>query len=614
MRSILEGGPGDILLFLGNEAAARGAIESRISLATTYPGTPASEIADSLVEPAKEHGIALEYSVNEKIALETAVGASLSGLRSLVSMKHVGANVASDALLSLLYIGVKGGLVIVVADDPGCYSSQNEQDTRYYARFAGIPMLEPSSPQECLEMVRYGFELSEQLCLPVLVRTTTNISHTTGPVRVGGIEKADRKGSFDKSDRRIALPSVARRSHLELLARLREAREISEKSSFNRRLVVGDRSGLGIIASSTGFNYAMDSAVDLPVRAEVMKLGFSFPIPKKRLERFMRSKEKILVVEELEPILETEIKALAYDKDLDAEIFGKGIGKLSRVLDYNHDIVSEAMELAFFGRTQSPSRRRARVNHLPPRSPVLCPGCPHSAMYYAVRTATKGKAVFSNDIGCYSLGALSPIDMGDTMLCMGASIGIAGGLSLSQKEKVIAFIGDSTLFHSGIPGLVDAVHHGHDFLLVVLDNNTTAMTGHQPHPGIDRDAFGKQARAVSIERLIEGCGIDEIRVVDPYNIEDTVSAVREMLEKEGLRAIISRRVCALMEIASRQSSLGEKRCIDQEKCRKCGTCIDSFTCPAIFRENETYGINDILCIGCGVCDQVCASKAIGVGK
>lgn len=614
MRSIMECKPGDVMLFLGNEAAARGAIEAGISLATNYPGTPASEIADSLVGPAKELDIEVEYSVNEKVALETAIGASLSGLRSIVSMKHVGANVASDALISLPYIGTKGGLVIVVADDPGCYSSQNEQDTRYYARFAGIPMLEPSSPQECLEMVRYGFELSERICLPVLVRTTTNISHTTGPVRVGSIEKADRKGAFDKSDRRIALPSVARRSHMELLGCLREAEEISERSQFNRRLVLGDRSGLGIIASSAGFNYAMDSAVDLRIRAEVMKLGFSFPLPRKRLERFMRSKEKILVVEELEPIMEREIKALAYDKDLDAEIFGKGQGRLSRLLDYNHETVSEAMEKAFFGRAQRTDRRKARAEKLPPRSPVLCPGCPHAAMYYAVRKATKGKAVFSNDIGCYSLGALSPIDMGDTMLCMGASVGIASGLSMSQDEKVIAFIGDSTLFHSGIPGLVDAAHHGHDFLLIVLDNQTTAMTGHQPHPGLDRDAFDRPARAVSIEGLLKGSGVDDIRIVDPYDIEGTVSSVREMLAKDGLRAIISRRACSLMEVAGRSSSLGEKRIIDQEKCKKCGTCIDAFTCPAIFRENEDYGINDILCIGCGVCDQVCPSKAIGVGK
>ncbi|HDP96466.1 MAG TPA: indolepyruvate ferredoxin oxidoreductase subunit alpha [Euryarchaeota archaeon] len=614
MRSILEGGPGDVILLLGNEAAARGAIEAGIAIATTYPGTPASEITDSLIEPARELDVAIEYSVNEKIALETALGASLSGLRALVSMKHVGANVASDALLTLTYTGIKGGLVIVVADDPGCYSSQNEQDSRFYARFAGAPMLEPSSPQECLDMVRYAFEMSEQLGLPVLVRTTTNISHTTGAVRTGDIQEPERNGEFDKSDRRLSLPSIARKSHADLLARLRKAEEISEKSPFNRRIVVGDRIGLGIISSSAGFNYAMDSAIDLPVRVEVMKLGQSFPLPKKRLERFMRSKERILVVEELEPILETEVKALAYDRDLDAEIFGKGTGRLSRVLDYNHEIVSEAIELAFFGRAQSKSRRDGAIEQLPPRSPVLCPGCPHSALYYAVKMATKGNAVFANDIGCYSLGALSPIDMGDTMLCMGASVGIASGLSLSQKEKVIAFIGDSTLFHSGIPSIVNAVHHGHDLMLIVLDNMTTAMTGHQPHPGVGRDAFGEEAQAVSIEKIIEGCGIDDIRVVDPYDIDGTVGTVREMLEKKGISVIISRRRCTLLEVASRRSSLGEKRHIDQEKCRKCGTCIDAFTCPAIFRDNENYGINDILCIGCGVCDKVCPSKAIGVGK
>jgi len=615
MRSILQGKPGNDLLLLGNDAIARGAIESGIALATTYPGTPASEIGDSLARIASDVGFYFEYSVNEKVALEVAIGASLSGLRAITSMKHVGVNVAADALLSLSYLGINGGLVLVSADDPACLSSQNEQDNRYYSRFAGVPMLEPSSPQECLDMVKIAFELSEQLSLPVMIRTTTRVSHSTGLVKVGEVRKNARIPAFDRTRETILLPPIARRKHSELLQKLDRARELSGSSTLNRIVKIGGASSLGLIASSAGFNYAMEACQDLWLNIEILKIGFSYPLPNEKIVSFLKTKKKVLIVEELEPLMEKEIRALSEENDLDVEILGKDTGHFSQLYEYTPDILASALSCAFLDGKPGVRDAEKPSDDLPQRPPVMCPGCPHSATYYAVKLATRGmKPIFPNDIGCYSLGAVQPYNMGDVMLCMGASTGMAEGLSKTLPDPIIAFIGDSTFYHSGMTGLINAIHNRHRFILMILDNKTTAMTGHQPHPGSNVNSQGEPAPAVNLEKAVEGFGVEEVRVIDPYDLKHSVEVIKEELQRKTVSVIISRKACALLEMAERGKILGARRSIDQSVCKRCGTCVDGLGCPAISRQDNTYKIDEHLCVGCTVCDQVCPHKAIGVRK
>lgn len=615
MRTILTGKPGTDVLLLGNEAIARGAVESGVALATTYPGTPASEIGDSLARIAADFGFYFEYSVNEKVALEVAIGASLSGLRALTSMKHVGVNVAADALLSLPYMGIGGGLVVVSADDPACLSSQNEQDSRCYSRFAGLPLLEPSTPQECLEMVKNAFELSEKLSLPVMIRTVTRISHATGIVKVGDIHKSARTVAFDRNRQTILLPPIARRKHAELLQKLERAGEMSDASPLNRTVKVGKESAFGIIASSAGFNYAIEACQDLHIDMEILKIGFSYPLPKAKIISLLKAKKKVLIVEELEPLMEREIRSLAEENRLAVEILGKDTGHFSELYEYNPDILSNTLRCAFLDGKAGSEEEERPVQELPARPPVMCPGCPHSATYFAVKLATKGlKPIFPNDIGCYSLGAVPPFSMGDVMLCMGASAGIAEGLSKSLPDPIIAFIGDSTFYHSGMTGLINAIHNRHRFTLIVLDNKTTAMTGHQPHPGSNVDAHGETAPAIDLEKVIEGFGVEEVRVIDPYDLNHSVKVIKEELGRQTVSVIISRRACALLEMAERGKLLGTRRIIDQSVCKKCGTCVDGLGCPAISRQDNVYEIDEFLCIGCGVCDHVCPFKSIGVRR
>lgn len=615
MRTILQGKAGGDVLLLGNEAIARGAIESGIALATTYPGTPASEIGDSLARIATDVGFYFEYSVNEKVALEVAIGASLSGLRALSSMKHVGVNVAADALLSLSYMGIGGGLVLVSADDPACHSSQNEQDNRYYSRLAGVPMLEPSSPQECLDMVKMAFELSEQLSLPVMIRTTTRVSHSSGLVKVGEVRKNARIPAFDKTRETMLLPPIARRKHSELLQKLDRARELSDSSTLNRIVKIGRTSSLGLIASSAGFNYAIEACQDLGLDIEILKIGFSYPLPNEKIISFLKTKKRVLIVEELEPLMEKEIRALSEENDLDVEILGKDTDHFSQLYEYTPDILASALSCAFLDGKPGVRDVEKPSDDLPQRPPVMCPGCPHSATYYAVKLATKGmKTIFPNDIGCYSLGAVQPYNMGDAMLCMGASTGMAEGLSKTLPDPIIAFIGDSTFYHSGMTGLINAIHNRHRFVLIILDNKTTAMTGHQPHPGSNVNSQGEPAPAVNLEKAIEGFGVEEVRVIDPYDLKHSVEVIKEELQRKTVSVIISRKACALLEMAERGKILGARRSIDQSVCKKCGTCVEGLGCPAISRQENTYEIDEHLCVGCTVCDQVCPHKAIGVRK
>jgi len=610
MDKVLSAEPGSTVLLLGNEAIARGALESGLSVATTYPGTPASEIGDTLARVAEQAGIYFEYSTNEKVATEVAIGAAASGLRSMVSMKHVGVNVASDPLMTFAYTGTRGGFVLVTADDPSCHSSQNEQDNRFYALFGGFPLFEPSSPQECYDMVKKAFAVSEELGQPVILRTTTRVAHVRGPVTVGEIAVGPKKKEFVKEPARfVTVPAVARARHLVLLEQLSKAEQMADESEFNVILRVENGGKLGIVTSSAAANYAIDAAKDMKLHADVLKLGFSNPVPSNKVIEFLKTHDKVIVVEELEPILEMQVRSLTQREGLATKVFGKMDGHLPRAYEFDQAIVARGLAKAFSSSLKEVGKCELPQD-LPTRPPVLCAGCPHSATYYAVNKATNKKALFATDIGCYTLGVAPPYSAADLLVCMGSSVGTAGGLAKVNDLPVIAFIGDSTFFHSGIPGLVNAVHQGHRFLVMILDNRTTAMTGHQPHPGTERDPCNPDAISLPIEDVVKGCGVKWLRVVDPYDTSATIEAIKEALTQESVSVIIARRECALITKRDEKGAIVKKHFIDQEACKKCRTCVTKFQCPAISSIDKVQTIDEALCAGCGVCAQVCPYKAI----
>ena len=610
MDKILSAEPGSKVLLLGNEAIVRGALEAGITVATTYPGTPASEIGDTLARLAKEADIYFEYSTNEKVALEVAIGAAVSGVRAITSMKHVGVNVAADPLLTFAYTGTRGGFVLVTADDPSCHSSQNEQDNRYYALLGNMPLLEPSDPQECHDMAKRAFEISEKLEMPVILRTTTRVSHVRGPVTVGAVVHGPKKKEFVKDPKRfVTVPAVARARHLVVLEKLRQAGELAETSEFNWVKRMGNGGGLGIVTSSVAAAYAMDACREMKLDADILKLGFSYPLPERMVEKFLREHATVAVVEELEPILENEIRALAQRLGLATKVLGKADGLFPRPYEFDTVIVGAGISRAA-GRAVAAAPAPAQQGDLPVRPPVLCAGCPHSATYFAVNKATGKKAIFASDIGCYTLGVAPPYSAADILVCMGSSVGTAGGLAKVNDLPVIAFIGDSTFFHSGIPGLINAVHQEHRFLLMILDNRTTAMTGHQPHPGSSKDPSRDSVVPVSIEGIVQGSGVRWMRVVDPYDIKKTIETVKEALGQPGISVILARRECALIAPKDERGAIVRKHYIDQDACKKCRTCVDRFQCPAISSMDKVQTIDQALCAGCGVCAQVCPYKAI----
>ncbi|MDH3364690.1 MAG: indolepyruvate ferredoxin oxidoreductase subunit alpha [Thermoplasmata archaeon] len=609
MDKILAAEAGTEVLLLGNEAIARGALEAGVSVATTYPGTPASEIGDTFARVAKEAGIYFEYSVNEKVATEIAIGAAASGVRAIVSMKHVGVNVAADALMTFAYTGTRGGFVVVTADDPSCHSSQNEQDNRFYALFGGFPLFEPSTPQECLDMTKRAFEISERLEMPVMLRTTTRIAHVRAPVLVGEIRKGASKGEFVKDPPRfVPVPAVAREMHLALLQKLEQAEQLSELSEFNTIEGAGT-SARGIVTSSVAATYTRDAVRSLGISADILKLGFSHPLPRKKILEFLRQHNEVTIVEELEPILETVIRALAQQEFLTTKIRGKADGRFPRAHEFTEAIV--AAGLSKEGGQMPSSRPDCDVpSDLPVRPPVLCAGCPHSATYFAVNKAVGKKALFASDIGCYTLGVAPPYSTADLLVCMGSSVGTAGGLARTNELPVIAFIGDSTFFHAGVPSLINAVHQGHKFLLVILDNRTTAMTGHQPHPGSRPDPRNPAALPIALEEVVTGCGVKWLRIVDPYDIDSTTEAVKEAITHDSVSVIIARRECALIADRDDRGAIIRKHHIDQEACKKCRTCVTKFQCPAISSMDKVQTIDGSLCAGCGVCANVCPYGAI----
>lgn len=616
---IIDETPGKTILLLGNEAITRGAIEAGVDVATTYPGTPSSEIADTFSAIAKylrkkkeKSPFYFEYATNEKVALEVAAAASFCGLRSLTCMKHVGLNVASDAFMTYLYVGCRGGHVIISADDPSCHSSQNEQDNRYFALFGSAPMLEPSTPQEAKEMTRLGFELSEELKLPVLLRTTTRLNHGRGPIKLREPLKPKGKGHFDKDPMLVTVPAVARKQHPILLKKMEKAEKISEKSPFNKIIEIGKQSNVGIVTSGVSFSYVREAVDDLNINVKILKLGMTHPLPIKMCENFIKSCKEIVIIEELEPLLENQFKTIIYDMKSNVKIYGKSTGHFSRLYEYNPDIVIEALSKIFKVKNPIPKPIQPKLK-LPSRPPALCPGCPHRATYYAVKKAAPKDTIYPTDIGCYTLGKAPPYEVADLLLCMGSNAGTACGLSVSTDQKIISFMGDSTFFHAGIPPIVDAVHHNHDVVITVLDNRTTAMTGHQPHPGTEFDGMGRPAKSIKVEDVVKGCGVEHIEIVDPNDIKKTTEAFKRALAFKGPAVVVSKSPCILLENRDkRRAGINiPVYYIDQEKCQQCKTCIDRFACPAIYyAEDDSIHIDETQCNGCGNCADICPFKAI----
>ena len=567
-------------LMLGNEAIARGAWEAGVKLVSSYPGTPSTEITEFC---ANYQDMYVEWASNEKVALEVGVGASLGGARALCCMKHVGLNVAADPLYTASYTGVGGGLVVVVADDPGMHSSQNEQDSRNHARGALLPMLEPADSAECREFIKIAYDLSEKYDTPVLIRTTTRIAHARSLVETD--ERCERELKEYKKDvmKNVMMPAMAKGRHVIVEKRMMDLAEEANGLCVNRKEMRETK--IGVICSGTAYQYVREAAPE----ASVLKIGLVNPLPEKLIREFAASVEKLYVMEELEPIMEEQIKAMGIaceGKNLTGRQGELSLRKVAAILD-------------------NPLPAPLTSAEIPNRPPVMCPGCPHRASYYVIR---KLGLTAMGDIGCYTLGALPPTSAIDACLCMGASIGLTQGFTRMRGEeaakKTIAVIGDSTFMHSGINSLLSAVYNQSDATIMILDNTTTGMTGHQPNPSTGFDIHGNPANKICLEKLCEAAGAN-VRVVDAYDLKGLETALKEETERKGVSVIISRKPCALLDKKSKKPALH----IEQDACKKCMACT-KIGCPAIEKTENGVRINPALCVGCELCTQMCKFGAI----
>ena len=584
---------------LGNAAIARGLLEAGVGLAAGYPGTPSSEIIETLVDLKGDRSMHVEWSVNEKVALEVAAGASWTGTRAAATMKHVGLNVAADPFMTLAYLGVGAGLLVICADDPFCHSSQNEQDSRRYAQFASIPCLDPSDPEEAKDMTVYGFELSEKFNIPVMLRPTTRVSHARADVETGTIPPVRAGGQFVKNPaRRVALPVHARALHTELIAKQKAIEETLETAPWNKLTLRGN---VGIIASGIAGLYAEEAIRDLDLEVSLLRIG-TYPVPAKMICSMLEHVTRVMVVEELEPVVEEQVERLARIVNPAVAILGKN-ESISREGELDFLRVRNAI-----ARMQGIPEKMALPNTaagiLPPRPPALCPGCSHRATFYAMRKVFGKKAIYPSDIGCYTMA----VGMGtvDTCLCMGASITLASGIRFGgETEGICCSLGDSTFLHGGMTGLLNAAYNKARITVTILDNNTTAMTGHQPHPGTGVTATGESTVQVSLEALAKALGAGLVEVVDPYDLEKTLQCFQRAKEYPGLSVVVARQPCV---IKARRSGARPRAFRVSEECQGCGICVD-FGCPAIEFEGDVAKINN-LCTGCGVCAEICPGSSI----
>jgi indolepyruvate ferredoxin oxidoreductase alpha subunit len=588
-------------LMTGNEAIALAASHAGVLFASAYPGTPSTEILEQF---SRFEGVYAEWAPNEKVALEAAIGASLGGVRSLAAMKHVGLNVAADPWFTLPYIGVSGGLVVVSADDPGMHSSQNEQDNRYYAKAAKVPMLEPADSQEAYDLTREAFRMSERFDTVILLRVTTRVCHSRGLVEASEPE-APARLAYEKDEvKRVMIPGHARLRHPVMVARLAELEELSNDFAFQR-----EERGTGdavVVTSGVAYQYVKEAFPGV----SILKLAMTNPLPRRLISEFCEQYKDVYVVEELEPYLEEAVAALG--------LYPKGKESVPRVGELNVDNVRDSFpELAAAAGSRAPDHI-AHVEGLPPRPPILCAGCPHRGIMYSL---ARLKAIIAGDIGCYTLSVLPPLSAHDCQVCMGASITMGHGLEKALEleageageaapdgegsHRVVSVLGDSTFFHSGVTGLMEMAYNRGRYTVVILDNRTTAMTGFQDHPGTGVTLQRDETASIDIELLAHALGIENVRVVDPYDLEGCRAVLSEEMKRDAPSVVISRRPCVL-RVKDRD---GKAFAVSREECNECGLCM-RLACPALVKRGEEVMILADACTGCGVCAQVCKREAI----
>ncbi len=571
------------MLMLGNEAVARGLYEAGCAFVSSYPGTPSTEITEAI---AKYPEVYAEWAPNEKVAMESAFGACLAGKRTFCGMKHVGLNVAADPLFTISYTGVNGGMVIGVADDAGMHSSQNEQDSRHYAKAAKIPMLEPADSAEALAFAKLAYDLSEQFDTPVLLKMCTRVSHSQSVVECG--ERIEVQKEYAKNPQKyIMMPGNAKRRHPLVEERTRKLVEWAETTAINR-LEAGEDKSMGIITSSTSYQYVKEVCGD---KYPVLKLGMIWPLPEQKIRDLAAAVDKLVVVEELDGFIEEHCR------NLGLEVTGKD--KFSCIDELSQNKVAA-------GLGKDIARGKALDEAIPARPPVMCAGCPHRGLFY---TLAKNKVTALGDIGCYTLGAVPPLGALDTTICMGASISGLHGFTKAGGGKAVAVIGDSTFMHSGVTGLINAAYNESDSTIIIVDNSITGMTGHQQNPTTGFNLKGDPCTKIDLESLCKAVGIRRVRVVDPYDLEACDTALKEELAADEPSVIISRRPCALLKYVKHKKPV----VIDSQKCVGCKACM-KIGCPAISIKDGKAAVDNTLCTGCGVCGQLCKLGAISAAK
>lgn len=590
-------------LLMGNNAIALGAIRAGVKFVSGYPGTPSTEILETVAKrnPGDIH---VEWSVNEKAALEAAAGAAYAGARALVTMKQVGMNVASDPLMSLAYVGVKGGLVIACADDPGPISSQTEQDTRTFAAFSKVPVFDPSSPEEAYEMIGDAFELSEKYGCPVFIRPTTRVCHGCASIDVSDEIKDCKPEGFIKDTKRwVIFPNASYNNHIKLEKRRETLGE--ELSDYKYNFITG-RGKIGIAAGGISWANAMEAVTAADIDCKMLKISTPYPFPERLAVQFLEGLDKVLVLEELDPVIEKELVFLCGKYGLSTKIFGKLTGDTPCAGELTVE-AAKASIAKFTGVDIPVAAAKTDMPKLPMRPPVLCAGCPHRASFYAVKQAMKGKkAVFSGDIGCYTLGNAMPLDMVDTCLCMGADITIAQGIHWIEPDTVnFAFIGDSTFFASGMTGVLNAVYNKCKIVIIVLDNSTTAMTGHQPHPGTGVTMMGENGTPADIPAVLRALGVGFVETVDPLDLKSAVDTVKRAADFGEIAAVVFKSPC--IAVTKTDASLK----VDSDKCVGCSRCVNEIGCPALTIKGKKAVIEPSLCTGCTLCSQLCPCNAIG---
>ena len=598
---------------MGNQAIALGALAAGVRLVAGYPGTPSTEVLETVAKNRQENTY-VEWSVNEKSAMEVGAGAAYTGARTMVTMKQVGLNVAADPLMSLEYIGVKGGMVILVADDPGPISSQTEQDTRHFARFSKLPCFDPSTVQEAYDMVQEAFEYSEKYGTPVFFRSTTRVSHGYASIQVKDVEEyknVEPEGFVKDTKRWVIFPKLSYQAHINIEARNEELAKVFSQYKRNLLIPAGDdckELKKGIATGGFNYTYVTEAMADLGQLRE-LKVSTPHPFPEQLAVEFLTGLEEVLCIEELDPVIERELIYIAGKYHLPVKILGKLSHHVKNSGENTRDGVLADIA-AFMGRQlpeQGENGQAVPAPELPVRPPVLCAGCPHRASFYAVKKAMQGrKTIFCGDIGCYTMGNAMPLDMVDTCLCMGAGLGIAQGVGhIEPDTSCFAFVGDSTFFAAAIPGVVNAVYNQAEMTLVVLDNSTTAMTGHQPHPGTGHTMMGEVVAKVNIEAVLQGIGVTAVETVNPLDLAKSIEVVRKMAGLPGVKAIIFKYPCIAI------TKPEGKMAVDIDKCVGCRKCIREIGCPGLIIRDGQVTIDESLCTGCGLCSQICPFEAIG---